>query len=712
MKNSFSPTRLTLLALALVFFPSLVQAELSLSLNSQVHIQADTIQFLRDQNLVICKGNVSIQQDQVHLYADSIRYDNVAQDVYAEGHVVWQDESQEVECQSLNYNLKTGTGKAYNIKTTAPPWISTGSEIDILPHKIVIKDAITTTCDYPDGYQHYYMKCDKITIYSGDYLVAENVVFFIGKVPVFYFPFFVRTIHDVQTPLSVETGSTDYLGDYILLTNSYLLNPKSYGALYTDYFFKKGFGLGIRHELALNDYQVLSLYFYGIKEKDDGLFRWEGRARMLWALSSNFQGRVEADVPGDGNFSNDYAVARRDPSLVSTVREYDFSTTYTNQAYTLGLLLRRQEIANVNNPDIINPNSSSPVTFYDNFIRSLQNLPQINFSLFPQTLLFKSGPKYDLSLNGDHTYTQANGFYVSHLTGDVGLSQTLSLLQTQSLFGRVEWDEAWQDVADQGVTVGPGSAGETHSVDIQSTWMSRWSEYLNTNFTYNYTQKLNNLYPTDPPHGVTANFLSGTMECDIGSSLRENTSSSFDFQEQVGKDAYRFGYLHQEFYWTASPQFNYTLIGDYSMGTNGLKDLNSILNLQSPKDLWLFRTSINYVNPNFTNQGPVTYGEQSTFELAGELDFAFFTNYRLSFIESYDLSNSQFETRSINLYRDLHDWEAEIQYTEDPVQGKQFFFTLNLKAFPGRPLTVSQNELQSMSSLRNQGLTGAASQFQ
>ncbi|GEM_PF-1566757 len=692
-------------------------ADLSLSLDSQVHIQADTIQYIRDQNLVICKGEVHIQQDQVHLYADTIRYDNVAQDVHAEGHVVWQDETQEVEAQTLDYNMKTGLGKAHNIKTTSPPWISTGSEIDIMPHKIIIKDAVTTTCDYPEGYRHYYMKADKITIYSGDYLVAENVVFFIGKVPVFYFPFFVRTIHDLKTPFSIETGATDYLGNYILLTTNYLLNPKSYGALYTDYFFKQGLGLGLRHELALNDYQVLSLYGYGIQEKESQQFRWEGRARMLWALSANFQGRVEADLPGDGLFSNDYSVARRDPTLVSTVREYDISTTYTNQKYTLGLLFRRQEIADFTNPKIINPDSSNPVTLYSNFLESLQNLPQANFSLFPLDLLFKGGPKYDLSLQGDHTYTQADGFYVSHLSGELGLSQSLLLEQSQSLFGRVAMDESLQDVADQGITVGAGSAGETHSVNLQSTLTSRWSEYLNSSFSYNFSQKLNNRYPTDPPTGVTANFLSGRLECDIGSTLREATSSSFDFNADVTDpaiktDAPRFGYLHEEVYWTASSQLNYTLIGDYSIAANGLKDLNSVLNLQSPHDMWRFRISGNFVDPNFTNQGPVTSGLPPTFEIAGEADFSFFTNYRLSLIESYDLTNAQFETRSISIYRDLHDWEAQVQYSEDPVLGKRLFFTLNLKALPGRPLTVSEDQLQRLNGLRNQGLTGAASQFQ
>ena len=174
----------------------------------------------------------------------------------------------------------------------------------------------------------------------------------------------------------------------------------------------------------------------------------------------------------------------------------------------------------------------------------------------------------------------------------------------------------------------------------------------------------------------------------------------------------RFSYLRQELYLTPSSQFDYLGIVDYSLEASAIKDLNSVLNFRSPRDVWRFRVSGNFVDPNVTNTGRVDTGLSPTFEVAGEVDFAFFTNYRISMMESYDLTNSRLETRSISLYRDLHDWEAQLSYSEDPVGGTKVFFTLDLKAFPGRPLTVSNDQLQRMNGLRNQGLTGAASQFQ
>jgi hypothetical protein len=333
----------------------------------------------------------------------------------------------------------------------------------------------------------------------------------------------------------------------------------------------------------------------------------------------------------------------------------------------------------------------------------------LNFSLFPQSLIGKNWLKYDLSFQGDHTWTVANKFYVNHASGEFGLGQSLLLLQTQTLFSRAAWDELYQDVSDAGVT----NSGETHSINVNNTWTGRWGDFCTTTLGHTFSQKLNHLTPLlDPPDGVTSNLLSGSAEFSVGSAFRSRTSTTFDLRKQAGGDIAAFSYLRQEFYLTPDPIVDYLALADYSMKANALKDLSTVLNLRSPRDMWRFRISANFVDPNVSNTGYVTMGLPPTLEVAGEVDFAFFTNYRLSLLESYDLTNSKFETRSISIYRDLHDWEAELNYVEDPIAGKRVFFKLNLKAFPGRPLTVSDEQLQRINGLRNQGLTGAASQFQ
>jgi hypothetical protein len=242
---------------------------------------------------------------------------------------------------------------------------------------------------------------------------------------------------------------------------------------------------------------------------------------------------------------------------------------------------------------------------------------------------------------------------------------------------------------------------------------------LTSTFSYAYAQKLNHVLSTDAPHGVQSNLLSGDLEFTSGSLFRARTSTSYDFNAQVGTEGGRFSYLRQELYLTPSSYFDGLAIVDYSIQADALKDFNAVLNFRSPKDLWRFRLSGNFVDPNVLNTGiappvpnsPVTALDQA-FGISGEVDFALFTNYRISALESYDLTHAQFQSRSISLYRDLHDWEAELNYTEDPSAGRVFYFKLNLKAFPGKPLSVSDDQINQLNTIRNQGLTGSADQFQ
>ena len=60
----------------------MVASKVAFSPNSQVHLQADTIEYIKDQNLVMARGQVHLQQGSDHLYADNLRiYDTESQDV-------------------------------------------------------------------------------------------------------------------------------------------------------------------------------------------------------------------------------------------------------------------------------------------------------------------------------------------------------------------------------------------------------------------------------------------------------------------------------------------------------------------------------------------------------------------------------------------------------------------------------------------------------
>jgi hypothetical protein len=568
------------------------------------------------------------------------------------------------------------------------------------PNLIKLHHARFSTCDYPVGYEHYHMQASTITVRPGKSISATNVVLYMGKIPVFYIPYFGRNMKDPRVPFQFDTGSSSYLGRYVLFTVNYLFSPVNYGSLYLDYFQKKGLGLGFRHEIELNQYSVLSLYGFHVTEKDTKQERWEGRIRGLWAVSSGLQGRVEADIPGDGRFSEDYSAARRDPSLVSTQRQYDVSETWNNRYFSLGVLWRRLETAAYDN------------SIMKNFQRSAQYAPQIDYSLFPVAMVGKTGPKFDFQIHTSRQWLVANGFYQTLGNANYGIGQTWNPTRTQTLYGRVGLQESFLDKSDLNMA----DRGNSRSATGQATWTSRWLPMFSTTFSENYARKLIHLLPTDIPlHGVSQNLMTGSMDCDVSTQVISRTSTTYDFLTAESSMTKKFSYLREELTWTPSRWMDYISVADYSIVAKELKDLSQVFSLKSPQDMWRYRFSVNYMDPNVTAQGVTATGLPKTLDVTADFSVVLFTNYRLSLLEDYNLINSSFQSRQISVYRDLHDWEAEFGYSQTVGSDKQIYFRLNLKAFPGRPLTVSETELKRWSGYRqdNAGQLGetAAEEF-
>jgi hypothetical protein len=664
-------------------------AQFSLGGDSPIKLEADQVDFLRDQGVVVAKGHVHVQEDAVNIYAENMRFDMGSRQLTAEGTVTWQQDNQEVRCRQLSYNLNTKKGRAEEVETNTAPWYYRGEDVLLEPNVIRLHKARFSTCDYPVGYEHYHMSASTITVRPGKTMTATNVVLYMGKIPVFYLPYFAKNMKDFRMPFQFDTGSSDYLGRYALFTINYLFTPVDYGSLYVDYFQKKGVGLGIRHEIELSPYAVLSLYGYQVHEKDTKEERWEARVRSLWAFSSHLQGRIEVDAPGDGRFSQDYTAARRDASLVSTQRQYDVSTTCNSRYFNLGLLWRRMETA------------SGATTLMNHFERSAQYSPQVDFSIYPKSFIGQMGPKLDFQSTVTRQWLVSNGYYQTMGSAGYGIAQSWSPARTQSLYGRVGLQETFLDKSDLGIT----DKGNSRLVNTTENLTSRWLPFLTTSFSHQYARKLIHLLDVDQPlHGVTTNLLNGSMDCNFSTAIVSRTSTSYDFLTPHLDSGKRFSYLSEEFTCTPSRLVDFLTVANYSMVAKELKDFSEVLSVKSAQDMWRCRLSLNYMDPNVTTQGVTMTGLVKTLDVTYDLSVVLFTNYRLSLLEDFNLVNASFVSRQISVYRDLHDWEAEFGYTQPASENKTIYFRLNLKAFPGRPLTISESEMKRFSGYKQDSM--------
>lgn len=652
-----------------------------------VDLKADRVEYRRTDGLVLAEGRVHLEQDGAHLFCERLRYDTATHVVRAEGDVLWLDGEQTLRAETLTYDTARRRGEALSVRTWSPPWYYSGPSVRLEPGKITLSDARFTTCDYPGGEEHYHLRAGKVTVRPGKSLSARDVRVYVGKVPVLYVPFFYRNLRDVRVPFSLDTGRTEFLGQYGLLTTRYLLSTEQYGSLYTDYFERRGFGFGIRHEAELSDYQTLSLYGYRVDSRG-GDVRWETRARSLVALSPSLQGRAEAQWPGDGLFSRDFGAGRRDPFLVSTERQLDFSATWNRPAFTAGVLWRRRE------------SSRTDPGAQGDFTRESQAAPRVDLTIYPRRLAGRDWLRWEARIDAERAWTRANGFYRTRASGETALNQNLRLLRSMSLFSRAAYRESWQDKSDAGTD----NRGSARSFSLQDTWNARWTALFETRLTHRYERKLNRLTPSEEAEGgVLAHTLDGSVEFRApGGGFRARTSTRYDLLADVDAPAKRFSLLRQEVYAAPSSRLGFFVTANYSLQAKELKDLNSVLDLRSRRDLWRFRLAASMVDPKVGALGLEPAAGERVVDLTADLSVVLFTNYQATLLEAYDVREARFRERSFALYRDLHDWEASLSYVQVRGGEKRVAFRLNLKAFPGRPLTISEEQLKRLTEFRRQ----------
>jgi len=427
-----------------------------------------------------------------------------------------------------------------------------------------------------------------------------------------------------------------------------------------------------------------------VKEKDTREVRWESRARGTWAVNNRLDGRLDVSYPGDGRFSQHYSATRRDPFIVSSLRQYDLSASYRGRQYTLGVLFSRSELAN---PD---PEKSRT------FDRYAQTAPRGTFSLFPQRLIGRNWLKWDLNSTVERSWTKTNAFYLTKGSAEAGLSQSLTPLRSQTLYSRLGLQESFQDKSDKYMR----NKGNSRYYNATNTLTSRWTRFLSTGLGHQYRRKLQHLNPAgEYNNGLETSLINASADLTTGALFRARTSTTYDVRPKVpGADHRdkRFSYLRQEVYLAPSTRFDTSVIANYALRPKKIKDVLTVLSLRSERDMWRLRFSGNYMDPRVSTLMFSPLAGKETLDFGAELTFVLFTNYRISVSESYDMAKAMWRSRNYSLYRDLHDWEAEINYSQIEGQDKRLSFRLNLKAFPGRPLTVSESELKRWTNMKNQ----------
>ncbi|NOS68856.1 MAG: LPS-assembly protein LptD [Verrucomicrobia bacterium] len=226
--------------------------------------------------------NGTVRYEQAVLVADRISGDQTTGDVFAEGHVrlmhgelIWVSES-------IHYNYLTKKMEASQFRTGKSPVFTEGESLgaeskdkkepDNNPtNKIyTAKNSYFTTDDNAEPFEK--IRARSITIIPGDdaRIIARDATLYLGKMPVFYFPYYSRRLDPHANHFDFVPGYRSRYGAYLLSSYNWYLDRHIDGILHLDYRTQRGVGGGPDLNLHMDRWGDASFKYYYLNDQTPG----------------------------------------------------------------------------------------------------------------------------------------------------------------------------------------------------------------------------------------------------------------------------------------------------------------------------------------------------------------------------------------------------------------------------------------------------------
>lgn len=218
-----------------------------------IEVNADNVEYHKEEETVTGTGNVVINFKGVKLAADKITVNLITKDAFAEGNVRFYQGDKLYTAEEIYYNFETEEAKFINADGRFRPFFLHGGIVTKAAGKAEyhVENGYVTTSDYhlPD----YRLKAQSVDIYPNDKVIMKNIVFEVGNVPVFWFPYWYYPLVERDSPFSIVPGYSKKFGYYVLTSAQIYRSENLKIAVAADYRTERGPGGGIDAEYNFNE---------------------------------------------------------------------------------------------------------------------------------------------------------------------------------------------------------------------------------------------------------------------------------------------------------------------------------------------------------------------------------------------------------------------------------------------------------------------------
>ena len=232
---------LVLFIATLVASARLIQGEIKTPENAPIEITS-TGETTYENGLATARDNVAIHIGNTDIYADYAQYNPATHDVELRGHVrIYRDVSLYI-AESGVYNTETKKLRAITGRTESEPYFLTGAHVtSISDNAYLIHDGTFTTHDSPKA--DFRLHAQKIRIYEGDRVIFTNVTAYVGKVPIFWWPYLYQSL-DREFSFTVSPAYYSPWGPSLLTEVTFPITDNIEARLRLNYYGRRGPAIG------------------------------------------------------------------------------------------------------------------------------------------------------------------------------------------------------------------------------------------------------------------------------------------------------------------------------------------------------------------------------------------------------------------------------------------------------------------------------------
>jgi len=232
---------------------------------------AEEVTLTTTNGVWMATNGVVLHYQEVVLSAQQASVNETTGEVMAQGNVRLQRGLYLVVADKIHYNFLTKRIIGDNFRFGQPPLFVQSDVMvaDQAANVYVGAEGMITTDDFTQP--RYSIHAKTLVIVPGEYVVAKHATVRIGNVPVFYFPYYRRTLRHRSNHFVFTPGYQSKFGPFLLGTYDWYLGEKVEGAIHLDGRVKRGLGVGSDLDWHLGQWSDGKFKYYHAEDDAPGL---------------------------------------------------------------------------------------------------------------------------------------------------------------------------------------------------------------------------------------------------------------------------------------------------------------------------------------------------------------------------------------------------------------------------------------------------------